>query len=127
MIFNCINFLACAFFAQSLIRAAKEYGIPTTFIFWVRVISFGFLSAGMMHLALTKPSFYAFVGVVVSLIASLILSKAEKATTMETFFSIAAAMFFWPYFASYLLVCMAYYDLIVAKVNKEDLKNNDRD
>jgi hypothetical protein len=125
MLFETVNFVACAFFVSSLIRAAKEYAIPTTFMFWARVISFGFLSAGMMHLVLTKPGFYSFVGVVVSFFASLIMSKAEKVTTLETFFSIASGMFFWPYFVSYLMICMAYYDLILLKVNKKEPKDDD--
>lgn len=120
MLFEAINFVACVVFSVTLIRGAKEYNIEKDLTFWARLISFAFLSAGMLNLALTRPTFYVFAGATISLIASYILSSAKNASTLELLSGLVSSMFFWPYFFSYLCFCLAYYDKIIAKVNGKD-------
>jgi hypothetical protein len=120
MLFEAINFVACVVFAGTIIHGAKEYEIKKDFMFWARLVSFGFLSAGLMNLAVTKPTFYVFAGAAISLIASYILSTSKNASTLELLGNLVSAMFFWPYFVSYLFFSVAYYDRILAKINKKD-------
>lgn len=118
MLFQTINFFACVIFANRLIYGAKEYEIKKDFMFWARLICFGFLSAGVMNLLLTNTAFYFFAGAAISLFAAYILSGA-KISTAEMVGNLSAAMFFWPYFVSYCVVSLAYYDYIVEKLKKE--------
>jgi len=124
MMFNVLNFIACVFFARSIIRASYEYGFDRNFIFWARIFFFSFMSACVLDLFLGSPGVYVFAGAITSFVAAWVLSTAKNVSTMQVVATLAGSMFFWPYFISYCVVSMAYYDKIVDKINKENSRDD---